>query len=209
MHAPSVLSTAIMTVIMALTTVAILAIVTGCGGKVPETRYYALAAPAPTTTRATSVDVAVEPLSTEPGYDDERIVYRQNPYRLDYYQYHRWSAPPGNVVGGYLAQALDATGKFRTVTRETSDRTKLVIGGRVLAIEEIDASTTAWKGHIVIELTATDHKTGEVVWSQKFDETQPLTKQSPEGLAEAVSTAMSRIVAKVAPALGELSVAAK
>jgi ABC-type uncharacterized transport system auxiliary subunit len=199
---------AVATVIAAIATVALLSVVEGCGGKLPETRYYALAAP-PTTADRGTLDVAVEPLSTEPGYDDDRIVYRQNPYRLDYYQYHRWSAAPGVVVGGYLAQALDATGKFRSVLREPTDRTRLVIGGRVLALEEIDRSKTQWLGHVVVELTATDHKTGEVVWTKKFDETEPLAKQSPEGLAQAVSAAMARIVASVTPTLGELGVAAK
>ena len=46
----------------------------------------------------------LESLETEAGYDDERIVYRTTPYRLDYYQYHRWSAPPG-VDGRQLPRA--------------------------------------------------------------------------------------------------------
>ena len=174
-----------------------------CGGKLAETRYYALAAP-PATTGHGTVIVAVEPLSTEPGYDDERIVYRQNPYRLDYYQYHRWSAAPGVVIGSYLAQALDASGKFQAVVREPSDKTPIVIGGRVLALEEVDESATRWLGHIVVELTATDRVSGEVVWTKKFDDSEPLQARTPEGLARAISTAMSRIVDRAAPAISEL-----
>jgi len=180
-----------------------LIILAACGGSVPDTRYYALAAPAATTGHG-SVDVAVEALSTEPGYDDDRIVYRQTPYRLDYYQYHRWSAAPGVILGGYLAQALDETGKFHAVVREPNDKTPLVIGGRVLALEEVDQSATRWLGHVVVELTATDRASGEVVWAQKFDDSEPLATQSPEGLARAISTAMSRIVDRAAPAISAL-----
>jgi ABC-type uncharacterized transport system auxiliary subunit len=178
-------------------------VIVACGGKIPDTRYYALAAP-PAATGHGSIDLAVEALSTEPGYDDDRIVYRQNPYRLDYYQYHRWSAAPGVVLGGYLAQALDATGKFHAVVREPNDNTPLVIGGRVLALEEVDQSPTRWLGHVVVELTATDRASGEVVWTQKFDDSEPLQAQSPEGLARAISTAMSRIVDRAAPAISGL-----
>ncbi|HEV7554268.1 MAG TPA: ABC-type transport auxiliary lipoprotein family protein [Kofleriaceae bacterium] len=178
-----------------------LIILAACGGKLPETRYYALSAP-PTSADHGTLDLAVEPLSTEPGYDDERIVYRQSPYRLDYYQYHRWSAAPGVVVGGYLAQGLEATGKFHSVAREPTDKTPLVIGGRVLALEEVDQSATRWLGHIVVELTATDRASGAVVWTQRYDDTEPLATQSPEGLARAISTAMGRIVDKAASAIG-------
>jgi ABC-type uncharacterized transport system auxiliary subunit len=200
---PSVTTVAIVTLLAALAMVGVLSALTGCGGKIPETRYYALAAPQATTERGT-IDLAVEALSTEAGYDDDRIVYRQNPYRLDYYQYHRWSAAPGVVIGGYLAQALDASGKFHSVVREPNERTPFVIGGRVLALEEVDQSSTRWMGHIVLELTATDRASGAVVWGQKFDDSEPLATQTPEGLARAISTAMGRIVDKAALAIGEL-----
>ena len=89
----------------------------GCAGKLPETRYYQIAAEPRTTSLAGDITLVVEPLTTDPAYDDERIVYRTTPYRLDYYQYHRWSAPPGAMIGNFLEQALENSGKFRSVAR--------------------------------------------------------------------------------------------
>ncbi|HEY5934474.1 MAG TPA: ABC-type transport auxiliary lipoprotein family protein [Kofleriaceae bacterium] len=173
-----------------------------CSGKVPDTRYYALAAPETKASNGERV-LVLEPLATEAAYDDERIVYRTTPYRLDYYQYHRWSAAPGVLVGNYLEQALERTGKFRQVVRELVEGAPVVLGGRVVAIEEVDRSKTKWLGRIVIELALRDAKTSAVLWSAQFEETEPLAAQTPEGLARALSVAMARIVHQAAPAIAE------
>jgi ABC-type uncharacterized transport system auxiliary subunit len=177
-----------------------------CGGSTPQVRYYQLAAhdaasPPP---KSTSDKVlVVEALSSDGVYDDERIIYRNNPYRLDYYNYHRWVATPGVLVGGYLEQALGRTGDFKAVLREQTPDASLVLGGRINAIEEVDKDPKHWVGRISIELTLTDPKTGEVLWAQPFEETEPLAVQNPEGLARAISTALDRIAKRAAPEIVE------
>jgi uncharacterized lipoprotein YmbA len=181
----------------------------GCGGKIPETRYYQLAAPAPAASQRGTAVLVLEPLQTDAAYDDERIVYRANPYRLDYYNYHRWSAAPGTLIGNYLETAFERTGRFRSVVREVTPNASVILGGRVLAIEEVDAPANAkpstWTGRIVIELSLTDARTGESLWSEQVEETEPLATQSPEGLARALSTAMGRIANRAAPVIADLA----
>jgi ABC-type uncharacterized transport system auxiliary subunit len=187
-----------------------------CGGKLAETRYYQLAAPeasrrAPEPRAAmTSAGkprggevLVVQPLTTDAGYDDERIVYRTPPFRVDYYQYHRWTSAPGVMVGNYLERALENSGQFRAVVREPTPDAPVVLSGRVLAIEEIDRSKVEWVGRIALELTLTDARTGALLWTDQLDETEPLRQQSPEGLAAALSIAMSRIVAQVVPTISD------
>lgn len=176
-----------------------------CGGHVPETRYYQLAPPTTKTGADATVSLAVESLATESAYDDERIVYRLTPYRLDYYNYHRWSAPPGAMVGTFLEQAFAHSGRFRAVIHEGSSNVPATLGGRVVAIEEVDQSKTKWFGRIVIELVLTDSTTNEVLWSQQYEETEPLAEQTPEGLAHALSTAMQRIASKAVPVVADLA----
>lgn len=180
-----------------------------CAGKLPPTRHYALAPVTGAAVAATGdVVLVLEPFTTEPAYDDERIVYRPSPYRLDYYNYHRWSSAPGTLVGNYLEQALERTGRFRAVVRELSPQAPVVLGGRVVAIEEIDTSRTRWVGRIVVELTLIEPRTGAVLWTEQFDETEPLVTQTPEGLARALSVALARIAARTAPRVDELATAA-
>jgi ABC-type uncharacterized transport system auxiliary subunit len=178
-------------------------LVIGCGGKLPETSYYNLAPPE-VKGRAGDGVLVIEPLQTDAAYDDERIVYRTNPFRFDYYQYHRWSAAPGMMVTNYLERALEHTGQFRSVVREVTQDAPVILGGRVVAIEEVDQSLKSWSGHIVVELTLTDTKTGVALWSEQFEENEPLAVQTPEGLAKALSVAMNRIVARAAPVISDL-----
>lgn len=173
-----------------------------CGGRVPETRYYQLAAPG-TGARGGDAVLVLDTLATDPAYDDERIVYRTSPYRLDYYQYHRWSAAPGTLIANYLEAALERSGTCRAVVRELTADASVVLGGRVVAIEEIDRSRTEWFGRIVLELTLTDARTGSVLWTEQFEETEPLPMQTPEGLSRALSVAMQRIATRIGPIVGE------
>lgn len=175
-----------------------------CGGSTPQVRYYQLATPPSQAAKSTGDKVlVVEALASDGAYDDERIVYRNNPYRLDYYNYHRWVATPGVLVGGYLSKALSRTGDFKAVLREQTADTSLVLGGRINAIEEVDRDPKHWVGRISLELTLTDPKTGEVVWAQPFEETEPLPVQNPEGLARAISIALDRIAQRAAPQIAE------
>lgn len=189
----------------------LLVLATACGGKLPETRYYQLAtktASGPASDR-TGVVLAIQPLDADPAYDDERIVYRINPYRLDYYNYHRWSTTPGTLVADFLERTFERSGRFRSVTRDTNAQgAPVTLGGRLVAIEEVDKSKTQWLGRIVIELTLTDSQTGDVLWSEQFEETEPLPAQSPEGLAQALSIALDRIAQRALPHVADLAIAA-
>jgi ABC-type uncharacterized transport system auxiliary subunit len=176
-----------------------------CAGKMPETRYYQLAAP---TTRvgsgSASATLAIEPLETDPAYDDERIVYRLTPYRLDYYNYHRWSTPPGALIADFLERSFERSGKFRSVTREPA-AASVTLGGRVVAIEEVDQSKTSWVGRVVVELRLTDNQSGAVLWTEKFEELEPLANQTPEGLAHALSVALKRVADRALPQITTLT----
>jgi ABC-type uncharacterized transport system auxiliary subunit len=176
-----------------------------CAGKMPETRYYQLATPTtPSVAGSSNTTLAIELLDTDPAYDDERIVYRLTPYRLDYYNYHRWSALPGTLIADFLERTFERSGKFKTVTRESASA-QVTLGGRVVAIEEVDHSKTRWVGRVVVELRLTDNTSGAVLWTKKFEELEPLANQTPEGLAHALSVALYRVAERALPQIATLA----
>jgi ABC-type uncharacterized transport system auxiliary subunit len=189
-----------------VTLIALVALVAlaGCSSTLPETRYYQLAAPAAQPAHGGAL-LVLDTLSAEAAYDDDRIAYRTTPVRIDYYHYHRWSSSPGVMVTSYLEQALEATGRFRGVVRELTAGAPVVLAGRVIAIEEVDRSRTEWQARIVLELTLSDARTGEALWTEQLAQTEPLAQRTPEGLAAALSAAMARIVASTAPVIADLA----
>jgi len=182
---------------------ALVVLLAACGGASPSIRYYRLAPVGADIPHTGDKVIVVESLASDAAYDDERIVYRNGPYRLDYYNYHRWSSPPGALVGGYLETALGRTGTFKAVVRDQTADAAMIVGGHITAIEEVDTDPKHWLGRIALELTLTDPKTGGIVWTQTFEETEPMSVQNPEGLARAISTALSRIATKAAPMIAE------
>jgi uncharacterized lipoprotein YmbA len=185
----------------------VLAVAAACAGHLPDTHYYQLAQPTPSPLQGEAI-VAIDALEVDSAYDDERIVYRTSPYRLDYYEYERWASAPGAMITDFLASSLARTGHFHALPRETRDA-PVVLGGRVIAIEEIDETHDRWVGHLAVALTLSDAHTGATVWAERFDEREPLANQTPEGLAAALSVAMKRIVDQAAPSIADVAMRTK
>jgi cholesterol transport system auxiliary component len=176
----------------------LLAIVAGCGSA-PRTQYYALAVPPARHSAGPGRGVlSVDELTVAAAYDDQRIVYRRGPYRLDYYEYHQWSAAPSLAISDYVRDALEQSGRFERVTDQRSTETTLVLRGRIAALEEVDVSATEWVGRVDVELYLEEPKRGNVIWSRRFREERPLATRHPSGLAQALSQALAQIVAQAA-----------
>ncbi len=184
---------------------ALLLLLAGCGGRMPETRYYDL----PSAARGHAGDgpvLAVEPLEVDEPYDDDRMVYRENPYRVDYYHYHRWSASPGALVSRHLERALAASGRFAGVLRDQDARgVSFILGGRLLALEEVDLSKRRWVARVALELALRDATSGDVVWTRRVELSEPVARQSPEGVARALSRALDRVARRLAPELNAVA----
>ena len=178
----------------------------GCFGSAPDLQYYQLVPAVSAAPRAPSeLVIAVEPFEVDAAYDDERIVYRPSPYRLSYYHYHRWSSTPGVQIADFLRAAYERSGLFRQVGSDVDPGTRLLVSGRVSAFEEVDESETSWVGRVRLDLLVRDVESGELLLAQAIEETEPLADQHPEGLARALSAALSRVALRTAPLLVELA----
>ena len=186
-----------------VTAVALVAALVGCRGSAPPVRYYKIALPdaEPAGQGEGRGILALERLNADAAYDDARIVYRESPYRLDYYHYHRWTAPPGLMVSDYLRMAYQQTGKFRSVVAGYSSDADAILSGRLMAIEEVNRTETEWLARIRLELRLRDARTGDLLWSQVLTETERLERNEPEALAMAMAAAMTRIVETSAPTI--------
>src|SRR5690606_23752573 len=149
---------------------------------------------------AAGAALIVTPLVADAAYDTDRIVYRLSPYRLDYYEYHRWAASPGLLLANYLRAAYARAGLFRVVTAERQSESHALLTGRVTALEEVDDSPERGHAHVALELSLRDAESGAHLWSATYERRDPMPERSPEGLARALSGAIARIVADSAPA---------
>lgn len=170
---------------------------TSCGGP-KQIRHYQPevitdAVEARSTKTASDLTVAVENFSAGAVYDEQRMVYRTDSYRVDYYHFHRWGAPSGMIVGEALRNVYRQSGAFESVVGAYTTRADVVVSGRVLALEEVDVSKNEWKGHVALDMRIRDAATGELLWSETVRKRKTLAEQSPVGLARAVSEALTEI----------------
>ena len=178
----------------------------GCLPAVPPVQYYRLALQEELPRGESTGEVlAVEVMEVDAVYDDPRIVYRESEYELDYYHYHQWSAQPGTAIADFLQAALAQTGRFSAVLRDPSPETTLLLGGRLQALEEVDRSKDRWVGHLALELRLREPRTGEILWTRRFDIEEPLVERSPKGLARAASSMLARVVVEAAPRIAEIA----
>lgn len=182
----------------------------GCRFGDPEVRHYQViveeVAESSSATESERV-LGVEYLSANSAYDDQRIVYRKSPYRLDYYNYHRWTAAPSIMVTDVLREALQRSGEFAAVSSGYASGVDVLLKGRLLSIEEVDVSEDKWLARIALNLQLQDTVTGDVVWSRVITREQEVEERSPEGVARALSKALAKIVVEITPEIAGAPIA--
>lgn len=144
-------------------------LICGCFGKTRYPSYYTLSiAPAlksdPGRTRQPAT-VAVRRFETPAYLRQGRIVYREAPDQIGFYEYHRWAVEPGMTVTTAVVESLRSNRVFSFVEPyDGQTRPDYLLTGRLQRLDEID-----YGGGVKVEtkLSAelTNLRTGAVVWT--------------------------------------------
>lgn len=190
-----------------LVVAALLPTVTACfgGGPTPTINYYGLSAPDAVARAGVAPAIAVEELRAQAPYDERRIVHRTSPYQLSYYEYDQWAAAPGVLVAEYLRRAYQASGRFGLVLPQPGADTTAILGGQVLAFEQLGApgkakpaASAPGKARVVLDLELRDAETGRILWTRRAERELALADRTPAALAAALSKALGEIAASTA-----------
>lgn len=140
----------------------------GCGA-VRQPKYYSLAlapqvrvAPEPP---AHPVTVVVRQFETLAYLRQGRIVYREHPEQLGFYEYQRWATDPGATVTTAVVDSLQSSRLFLYAgAYDGTHRAAYLLTGRLERLDEID-----YEGDVKVEATVSaqmvDLRTGALVWS--------------------------------------------
>jgi ABC-type uncharacterized transport system auxiliary subunit len=163
--------------------------------RTPEIRYYTLAPPGDTPSRLAQ-PVRVGTFTADQPYTTERIAYRTSPYRLDYYNYHRWAADPRRLVEvavrDYLERAQPPAGPEGPSSAGRQGAADLLeLEGHIRRIEETD-EPAGWHGALALDLKV--RHGGTVLLERSYAETEPAAARNPEAIAAALSRALGRIL---------------
>ena len=168
-------------------------LVSSCGGA-RRPHYYALEIP-PAPDRALSDPrfpgtVAICRFETPSYLRQGRIIYRETPEEVGFYEYHRWAADPAETVTTAMIDALRSSRQFSFVKRcDGHNQQKYLLVGRIERLEEIDYDgPVRVKAQITAELV--NVQTGSTEWTGDA----PTTLNVENRNIDSVVTAMNRAI---------------
>lgn len=177
-------------------------IIPGCvstGKPQAPVEMYLIDYPAPAFAKLPEIGdaIRVNRFTIATAYNNNSMIFRQDNYTLDSFNYNRWAVNPADMVGDNLLRDLRASGFFRAAfSRYVVDEGRYIVQG---GIEEffLRKDKSANIAVISLEITLKDTKqreaTGRILFQKKYRQEEPLTDQSPRGYCQAMSQAMQKL----------------
>ena len=179
-------------------------LIAACGSARYPTYYALNVAPQPKLAASDgrrTVTVAVRRFDTADYIRQGRIVYRETPQQVGFYDYHRWAADPGATVTTAMIDALRSARLFSAVVPyDGQERQDWVLRGRLARLDEVDyGDGVRVETRLVAELV--NRQTGEMLWTGEASETSNIETRTVDSvvgaMSHAVATSIDRLIASM------------
>lgn len=140
----------------------------------------------------TGLALGVRPLESAESIRDD-IAYREEDFRLRYYEGARWAESPRDTMTRVVKDALTASGRFSDVGDARDMRPDLLLTGELREFEEVRAP----EGRVALvsaRLELRNIRDDRLVWADTLTSRMPV---DGEGLGP-LAAAMNRAVADIA-----------
>jgi ABC-type uncharacterized transport system auxiliary subunit len=198
---------------MAAVALFVLAVLSGCAGKMGRANYYTLNLPAPPDPPAAenaNTTVAIREFRAPAYLRQGAIVYKPSPEQIGFYAYHRWAIDPCEFVTQSIISRLGATGTFSHVKHyDGQPDADYVISGRLEKLEEIDYEGGV-KVEVAVSAQMTKLETGTIVWSKAVSAVGASPQHDVPTVVSEMSHTMERAIEKLlTPVPGSLTAVPK
>src|SRR5580765_4589731 len=195
------------TVVTVTATACLALLLAGCGS-VRNPTYYAMNIVPPKTPAAggrRSLTAAVRRFDAPDYLRQGRIVYRQAPETIGFYDYHRWATDPSTTVTAAMIDALRSSRLFSIVVPyDGRDQQEYVVNGRLQRLDEVDYDGDV-RVEARIQAELVNQRTGETLWTGDVSETSVIETHTVGAVVAAMSASVSsgidRLVTGMAPHL--------
>ena len=184
--------------------IASLLMIIGCAGSGKpqyEVENYLLSYSAPSWDKPEKLYTSVKfnRFSIAAAYNSANMIFSNDSYSLDTFNYSRWAVNPADMIADSLLRDMRASGFFQAVfSRHETDEGRFLISGGIeefyLRMEKGDKTAVI---SISVSLKDTREKeTGKsILFQKKYFREEPLQESSPRGYCQAASKAM-RIISE-------------
>jgi len=179
----------------------------GCGGKILYPHYYALdIAPAPMPAAGDArlpATLAVRRLETPQYLRQGRVVYRQTPAEIGFYEYHRWAADPAETITAAVMDALRSSRLFSSVRPyDGQSRQDYLMSGRLERLEEIDYGGSV-RVEAKLSAEVVNLRTGATVWAGEADETSGVETRTVNSVVVEMSHTVQKGIGRLVASLDQ------
>jgi uncharacterized lipoprotein YmbA len=183
--------------------VAILVLAAACGGKIPPTNYYVLHFPPqqPASAKPLTATAVVMPLRASEMLTQDRIVYRETPEQVGFYEYHRWAEDPRLTITQAIIEQLRQRRTFRQVVLfDGRSKADYIIRGRLDRLEEVDYPEGV-SVRVQLSVKLLDAQEAETLWQGAAEETGKVGVGEVRSVVAEMSAAARSGVEKLASEL--------
>ena len=189
-------------------TLATMAALTGCAGKIRYPSYYTLNIPPasdPPPEENVRSSIAVREFQSPVYLRQGSIVYRRTPEEVGFYEYHRWAADPRAQVTSAVVEHLRASNQFSTVSSyDGRSNADYIFSGRLEKLEEVDYEGEV-KVEVAISAQITRVSSGTTVWSNAVSEAATVPQRSVPGVVsqmnKSIDIAMNKLLSSIPPSM--------
>lgn len=176
-------------------------------GSVRYPAHYVLdiaaAPPAPAASPGALGPLVVRELGCPPYLCEGRVVYREEPHRVGFYDYHRWAIDLRAALTRLLADRIRASSLFESVTVAGSpSRAAYLLRGEIERFEEVDEKTSVY-AICTISAEVVDAKTGTATWRGTVSETVPLQQRDVAGVVVGLSVASQKVADRLVASMAD------
>jgi len=193
--------------LVSMSACAVTLLLAGCGGKILYPSYYALEippAPRPAASDARlPATLAVRRFETPQYLRQGRIVYRQSPAEIGFYNYHRWAADPAVTVTTAVIDALRSSRLFSFVKPyDGQSQQDYLMSGRLERLEEIDSGDSV-RVEAKLSAEVVNLRTNTTVWTDTADETLTVDTRNVNSVVVEMSHAVQKSIDRLVTSLDQ------
>lgn len=182
-----------------------LPLLSGCGGKIPNTNYYLLHLPDPPARSAEPLPktAVLMPFDASEMLTQDRIVYRPTREEVGFYEYHRWAEDPRTTVTNAFLNHLRRLNTFsQVVPFDARAKGDYIIRGRIERLEEVDFEQGVTV-HVRLSAEVVEANTQEAVWQGTEEGAGEVTVGEVRDVVRQMSAATQASLQKLASSLDQ------
>ena len=130
-----------------------------------------------------------------------RIIYRESPVEVGYYEYHRWAEDPQESVSRALREQVLALGTFARLDHfDGRTAADYVLRGELRRLEEVDHGGGV-RAAVEISLELVESATARVVWVGTAEKNEQVSASEVRSVVAGLSAAAEQAIRQLS---GEL-----